>query len=127
AVQGYMGSKTGLPASVIARSGFGSIQARYIVGLALVILNVGWFGINTAVAGNALAATLGIEYSENFMIWALLTLLTVELFALPAVLGYTSTKWTDYLAVPSEIILIASGVYFALSSTGGWENLVNWN
>jgi len=127
AVQGYMGAKTGLPASVIARSGFGSIQARYIVGLALVILNVGWFGINTAVAGNALAATLGIEYSENFMIWALLTLLTGALFALPAVLGYTSTKWTDYLAVPSGIILIASGVYFALSSTGGWENLVNWN
>lgn len=127
AIQGYMGAKTGLPASVIARSGFGSIQARYIVGLALVILNVGWFGINTAVAGNALAATLGIDYTENFIIWALLTLLTGTLFALPAVLGYNSMKWTDYLAVPAGIILIAAGVYFALSTTGGWENLIGWN
>src|SRR5699024_6839010 len=127
AIQGYMGAKTGLPAAVIARSSFGSIQARYVVGLALVILNVGWFGINTSVAGNALAATLGIDYSANFGLWALLTLLTGALFALPAVLGYNSMKWTDYIAVPAGIILIAAGVYFALSSTGGWENLFSWN
>lgn len=127
AVQGYMGAKTGLPAAVIARSSFGSVQARYLVGLALIVLNVGWFGINTSVAGNALAATLGIDYTQNFMIWALLTLLTGALFALPAVLGYNSMKWTDYIAVPAGIILIAAGVYFALSSTGGWENLMSWN
>ena len=127
AVQGYMGAKTGLPAAVLARSSFGRIQARYVVGLALVILNVGWFGINTSVAGNALAAALGINYSENYVIWALLTLLTGLLFALPAVLGYNSMKWTDYIAVPAGIILIVAGVYFALSSTGGWENLMSWN
>src|SRR5699024_10112125 len=127
AVQGYMGAKTGLPAAVIARSSFGSIQARYVIGLALVVLNVGWFGINTSVAGNALAATLGIDYSESFAVWALLTLLTGALFALPAILGYNSMKWTDYIAVPSGIILIATGVYFALSSTGGWNNLFSWN
>lgn len=127
AIQGYMGAKTGLPAAVIARSSFGSIQARYVVGLALVVLNVGWFGINTSVAGNALAATLNIDYSANFAIWALLTLITGALFALPAVLGYNSMKWTDYVAVPAGIILIAAGVYFALSSTGGWENLFSWN
>src|SRR5699024_3601791 len=60
AAQGYLGAKTGRPSSVIARSAFGSVQARFIVGLALVILNIGWFGVNTSVAGNAVSAMFKI-------------------------------------------------------------------
>jgi cytosine permease len=127
AIQGHIGAKTGLPASVIARSSFGEVQARYVVGLALVILNVGWFGINTSVAGNALSATLGINYSENFFPWMLITLFAGLLFALPAVLGYNSMKWTDYIAVPAGIILIIFGVTFAITSMGGWSNIIAWN
>lgn len=126
ALQGYLGAKTGRPSSVIARSSFGSIQARFVVGLALVVLNVGWFGLNTAVAGNALSATLGINYSENWVIWAVITIIAGLLFALPAVLGYNSMKWTDYIAVPSGILLIASGIFFALRGTG-WDSVVSWN
>ncbi|WP_174614796.1 purine-cytosine permease family protein [Virgibacillus ihumii] len=126
AIQGYLGAKTGRPSSVIARSSFGSIQARFIVGLALVILNVGWFGLNTAVAGNALSATLGIDYSNNWVVWAIITTISGLLFALPAVIGYSSMKWTDYVAVPSGILLISSGVYFALKDAS-WEAIWSWN
>ncbi|WP_096190420.1 cytosine permease [Evansella halocellulosilytica] len=124
-LQGYLGAKTGRPSSVIARTSFGAVQARFLVGLALIILNVGWFGVNTAVAGNALAAVLGVNYSEQWLIWALITLIAGLLFALPAVIGYNSMKWTDYLAVPAGLILIASGVFFALRGTG-WEQIVSW-
>ncbi|WP_373895775.1 cytosine permease [Virgibacillus sp. CBA3643] len=126
AFQGYLGAKTGRPSSVIARSSFGSIQARFVVGLALVILNVGWFGLNTAVAGNALSVTLGIDYNQNWLIWAVITLITGLLFALPAVLGYNSMKWTDYIAVPAGIILISAAVYFALSDVG-WSTILSWD
>ncbi|WP_408011332.1 purine-cytosine permease family protein [Pseudalkalibacillus sp. A8] len=125
-LQGYLGAKTGRPSSVIARTSFGAVQARFLVGLALIILNVGWFGVNTAVAGNALAAVLGINYNEQWLIWAFLTLIAGLLFALPAVIGYNSMKWTDYLAVPAGLILIASGVFFALRGTG-WEQIVSWS
>jgi cytosine permease len=125
-LQGYLGAKTGRPSSVIARTSFGSVQARFLVGLALVILNVGWFGVNTAVAGNALAAVLGINYSDQWLIWAFITLVAGLLFALPAVIGYNSMKWTDYLAVPAGLILIASGVFFALRGTG-WEQITSWS
>lgn len=125
-LQGYIGAKTGLPSSVIARSGFGSIQARFIIGLALVILNVGWFAVNTAVAGNAIASILGINYQENWGAWALITVIAGLIFALPAVIGYTSMKWTDYLAVPAGLILILAAVFYALRGTG-WETIVTWN
>ncbi|GGB42353.1 permease [Virgibacillus dakarensis] len=126
ALQGYLGAKTGRPSSVIARSAFGSIQARFIVGLALVVLNVGWFGINTSVAGNALSAMFGIDYTENWIMWAIITLIAGLLFALPAVLGYNSMKWTDYVAVPAGILLISGGVYYALRGEG-WDKILSWN
>lgn len=126
AMQGYLGAKTGRPSSVIARTSFGSIQARFIVGLALVVLNVGWFGINTSVAGNALSATFGINYNENWFLWAIITFLAGILFAIPAVLGYNSMKWTDYIAVPAGILLVSGGVYYALRGEG-WEKIFSWN
>jgi cytosine permease len=126
ALQGYLGAKTGRPSSVIARTSFGAIQARFVVGLALVVLNVGWFGVNTAVAGNALSAILGVDYKEQWLAWALLSVLAGLLFALPSVIGYGSMKWTDYLAVPAGLILITSGVLYALKDTG-WQTLISWN
>jgi cytosine permease len=36
ALQGYLGAKTGLPSAVIARTSFGSVQARFIIGISLV-------------------------------------------------------------------------------------------
>lgn len=125
-LQGYIGAKTGLPSSVIARSSFGSIQARFIVGTALVVLNVGWFGVNTAVAGNAISTVLGIDYTQNFTIWALLTLLMGALFALPAVIGYNSMKWTDYIAVPAGLILIISAFVLAIKGTG-IDTIISWS
>lgn len=126
ALQGYIGAKTGLSSSVIARTSFGSLQARFIIGLALIILNVGWFAVNTAVAGNAIAAILGVNYNESWMAWALLTVVAGLLFAIPAVIGYNSMKWTDYLAVPSGLILIVAAVFYSLKGTG-WEKITSWN
>lgn len=123
-LQGYIGAKTGLSSSVIARTSFGSLQARFIVGLSLVVLNVGWFGLNTAVAGNAIAVVVGIDYSQSWLAWAILTAVMGGLFALPAVIGYDSMKWTDYVAVPAGLLLIISAVIFALRDTG-FESIIS--
>lgn len=126
ALQGYLGAKTGLPSAVIARTSFGSIQARFIVGLSLVVMNVGWFAVNTAVAGNAISAVFGIDYTEQWAIWALLTLIAGILFSVPAIIGYNSMKWTDYLAVPAGLLLIFAGVFYSLKGAG-WEKIMDWN
>ena len=63
ALNGYMGAKTGLSSSVIARQGFGDKQAKFIIALVIGVINMGWWAIQTSVTGNALCAILGIDYT----------------------------------------------------------------
>jgi cytosine permease len=126
AIQGYIGAKTGRSSSVIARTSFGAHQARFIVGLTIFVVSVGWWAVQTAVAGNAISAMIGINYQNEWTAWATVTVIIGLLFALPAILGYSSMKWTDYIAVPAGLLLITGGIYYALKNTG-WETITAWN
>lgn len=125
-LQGYIGAKTGRASSVIAKTSFGSLQAKVLVGLTIFFVSLGWWALQTAVAGNAMSAMFGIDYETNWMGWAIVTTIAGLLFALPSIIGYGSMKWTDYLAVPSGLLLIIGGIYLALKNTG-WETISSWN
>ncbi len=125
-IQGYIGAKTGRSSSVIAKSSFGVIQARFIVGLTIFIVSMGWWALQTAVAGNAISAMFGIDYKSEWFAWALITIIAGLLFALPAIIGYSSMKWTDYIAVPAGLLLIAGGIYLSLKNIG-WETISTWD
>jgi cytosine permease len=125
-IQGYIGAKTGRSSSVIARTSFGSNQARFIVGLTIFIVSMGWWALQTAVAGNAISAMFGIDYKTEWFPWAVVTVIAGLIFALPSIIGYSSMKWTDYLAVPAGLLLIAGGIFYALKNTG-WEKIASWN
>lgn len=126
ALQGYIGAKTGRSSSVIAKSSFGTVQARFIVGFTIFIVSLGWWALQTAVAGNAMSAMFGIDYQTNWIGWALVTTVAGLLFALPSIIGYNSMKWTDYLAVPSGLLLIIGGIYLTLKNTG-LHKILEWN
>ncbi|AZU62356.1 purine-cytosine permease family protein [Neobacillus mesonae] len=126
AIQGYIGAKTGRSSSVIARTSFGSVQARLIVGLTIFIVSMGWWALQTAVTGNAIAAMFHIDYKTQWLSWALITVIAGLLFALPSIIGYSSMKWTDYLAVPAGLLLIAGGIFYALKNIG-LEKITSWN
>lgn len=125
-LQGYMGAKTGRSSSVIARSSFGAFQAKLIVGLTIFVVSLGWWALQTAVAGNAISAMLGIDYQHNWTAWALVTVVCGLLFALPSIIGYNSMKWTDYIAVPAGLVLIIGGIYFAMRNIG-WDTIIHWS
>ncbi|RFU66863.1 permease [Peribacillus saganii] len=125
-LQGYIGAKTGRSSSVIAKSSFGALQARFIVGLTIFVVSMGWWALQTAVAGNAIAAMFGIDYKTEVFSWGVITVIAGLLFALPAIIGYSSMKWTDYIAVPAGLVLIAGGIYLSLRNTG-WETISTWN
>ena len=125
-IQGFIGAKTGRSSSVIAKSSFGSIQARFIVGLTIFIVSLGWWALQTAVAGNAIAAMFGIDYEKQWGLWAVITVVAGVLFAIPSIIGYSSMKWTDYIAVPAGLALIAGCIFYALRNTG-WETITAWN
>jgi len=126
AIQGYMGSKTGRSSSVIARTSFGSHQARFIVGLTIFIVSMGWWAVQTAVAGNAISAMIGIDYQHHWLPWAAITVVVGLIFAIPSIIGYSSMKWTDYIAVPAGLILIIAGIFYAFKNTG-FEKISSWN
>lgn len=118
AIAGYVGSKSGLSSSVIARMSFGEKQSRFLISSMLAIVVLGHWGMQTAVAGNAICATFGIDYIANRGAWALVTIVIGILFAIPAVLGYESMKWTDYVAVPGGLLLCVFGIYLSLKNIG---------
>ncbi len=124
-LSGYIGAKTGRSSSVIARSSFGAIQAKLIVGLTIFIVSLGWWALQTAVAGNAISAMFGIDYKNDWMGWAIVTVICGLLFALPSIIGYNSMKWTDYIAVPAGLILIVGGLYLAFKNIG-WDIITSW-
>lgn len=126
ALQGYIGAKTGRSSSVIARTSFGSVQARFIVGLTIFVVSLGWWAVQTSVAGNAISAMFGVDYTTQWGLWAFITVIAGLLFAIPSIIGYSSMKWTDYIAVPAGLLLIGGGIYYALKNTG-WETLSHWN
>ena len=60
AISGYMGAKTGLSSSVIAKQGFGDKQAKFIIALVIGVISMGWWAVQTSVTGNAFCAVLEI-------------------------------------------------------------------
>ncbi|WP_342514643.1 cytosine permease [Sporosarcina sp. FSL K6-1522] len=125
AVTGYMGAKTGISSSVLARSSFGHIQARWVIGLITFFVGIGWWALQTAVTGEAIAAMFGIDYKQNIGMLALITTICGLLFALPSILGYSSMKWTDIVAVPAGLLLVVTGIYLVLRDSG-WEVITAW-
>jgi len=126
ALQGYMGAESGLSSTFLARQSFGVLQSRVVVGPLRAFLSMGWWAVQTAVAGNAISAMLGIDYETQRLLWGLITTSAGILFAIPSVLGYESMKWTDYFAVPLGLLLIGTGIYYAieqegLAGLGAWD------
>lgn len=68
----------------------------------------------------------GVDYTTQWGLWAFITVIAGLLFAIPSIIGYSSMKWTDYIAVPAGLLLIGGGIYYALKNTG-WETLSHWN
>lgn len=126
ALQGYMGASSGLSSTFLARRSFGTAQARFVVGPLLALLSMGWWAVQTAVAGNAVAAMAGIDYRTERLAWAAVTAAAGVVFAVPSVMGYRSMKWTDYVAVPAGLLLVVTGLWFALE-TSGLEGLASWD
>jgi cytosine permease len=116
---------TGRSSSVIARASFGTVQARVIIALAVLLMSGGWWAVQTAVTGNALCTMFGIDYTTNFTMWALITIIAGIIFAIPPIIGYSSMEWTDYIAVPAGMILVVTAFVLAIRGTG-WQQIVSF-
>lgn len=108
----YLGALTGRSSSVIARASFGAAQSKYVISFFIMLNLIGW------------CTMFNINYTQEKVIWILATIIAGFLFALPPVLGYTSMKWVDYIAVPGGIFLCITGFYLSVRDVG-WNTIVN--
>ncbi|MER5394347.1 cytosine permease [Saccharopolyspora sp. NPDC002686] len=97
---GIMGAREGLSTSMLARwTGFGRAGSA-LIGLAIAISLIGWFGIQSAVSARGLVALIGglPEWA-----WALVFGLLVTAIVLR---GFRSMAWVAYVSVPAFLLLV---------------------
>ena len=125
AVVGYMGAKSGLGSSEIAALSMGKLQSKLVVAVIILIISLGWWAIQTAVATDAFCSIIGVD-SNNVGLYTLITTIIGFMFALPSIGGVTSIKWVDYIAVPAGLLLVIIAIYLSLKNVG-IEKIMAWN
>ncbi len=111
---GMIASDTGLPAAVVATKGFGEFGSRLLISILIAVVQIGWFGLQTAMCGAAFATLMefiGISFPMwlSCLIWGIVMLIS-------AIYGYTFMKILNYIAVPSLFIVCIYGIIASTSS-----------
>ncbi len=107
---GFIGQREGLNTALLARwTGFGEIGAA-LVGLAIGISLVGWFGIQSAISAQSL---------DNLMpgvmpvwLWSLLFGLAVTAIV---VFGFSGMQWLANITVPLFLVLVGWSIITEIS------------
>lgn len=106
---GIAGQREGLSTSVLARwTGFGG-GGSSLIGVAISLSAVGWFGIQNAVSAQGLASLVGILPVWG---WALVFGVLVTVIVM---FGMASMAWTAYVAVPAFLLLAGWSILAELS------------
>lgn len=109
-IVGIIGQKEGLNTALLARwTGFGEVGAS-LVGLAIGISLIGWFGIQSAISAQSLGTLMPGLMPE--WLWSLLFGLIVT--AIVAV-GFVGMQWLANVTVPLFLILVGWSVISELS------------
>jgi cytosine permease len=110
-IVGIIGQKEGLNTALLARwTGFGEIGAS-LVGLAIGISLIGWFGIQSAISAESLDALMpGIMPA-----WAWSLIFGLAVTAIVAI-GFKGMQWLANVTVPLFLILVGWSVISELSN-----------
>lgn len=106
---GVIGVREGLSTSMLARwTGFGRAGSA-VIGLAIGISLIGWFGIQSAVSAQGLASLVGVlpEWGWSLVFGLLVTAIVLW--------GFGSMAWTAYVTVPAFLILVGWSIISELS------------
>ncbi|MDR6865793.1 cytosine permease [Microbacterium resistens] len=107
---GFIGQREGLNTALLARwTGFGEIGAS-LVGLAIGISLIGWFGIQSAISAQSLDALM--PGALPVWVWSLLFGLAVTGIV---AFGFLGMQWLANITVPLFLILVGWSVISELS------------
>lgn len=106
---GVIGAREGMSTSMVARwLGFGR-GGSALIGLAIGISLIGWFGIQSAVSAQGLASMLNVlpAWGWSIVFGLLVTAICVK--------GFASMAWTAYVTVPAFLLLVGWAIVRELS------------
>lgn len=109
----------------LASSSFGKIGAKIIVGLVVGLSTLGWFGIQSNIAGASFSKILSemnwleIPVWVSSVFWGFIMVLT-------AVFGVKYLKWLNYLAIPAIMLLLAYGLVITFK-THSFEEVIDFS
>jgi cytosine permease len=109
-IVGIIGQREGLNTALLARwTGFGEIGAS-LVGLAIGISLIGWFGIQSAISAQSLEALMpGV-----LPVWAWCLIFGLIVTAIVAV-GFGGMQWLANITVPLFLVLVGWSILSELS------------
>ena len=96
----------------LAASSFGENGAKMIVGLVIGLSTLGWFGIQSNIAGASFSKILLQIYQIDLPVW-LSSIFWGIVMVTTAVFGFKYLKWLNYIAVPAIVILLIYGLIIA--------------
>ncbi|MFT5736054.1 MAG: cytosine permease [Maribacter sp.] len=94
----------------LASSSFGHLGANVVVGLVIGLSTLGWFAVQSNIAGASFSKIVMEMSGQDIPAWAS-SIFWGIIMVLTAVFGFKYLKWLNYIAVPSIIILLAYGLY----------------
>jgi cytosine permease len=99
----------------LAASSFGRSGARVVVGLALGVSLLGWFGVQSGIAGGSFAKIANLSF--GWTVSAQAASFVFGLFMmLTAVFGFKYLRLLNYVAVPCKVLLVVYAVIVAFQS-----------
>lgn len=108
----------------LASSSFGKKGAAILVGLVLGISTLGWFGVQSNIAGSSFSkilldtAQINIPAWISSAFWGIIMMLT-------AVFGFKILKWLNYIAAPAITLLIFYGLYITFQ-THSFQDILDY-
>jgi cytosine permease len=107
----------------LASSSFGINGAKLIVGLIIGLSTIGWFGIQSNIAGASFSKILVEMNGPEIPIW-LSSVFWGSIMVLTAVFGFKYLKWLNYIAVPAIIVLLIYGLVITFQTHSFREILI---
>jgi len=106
--QGILGQHTGAPLSTLTAGPLGEVGSRRTASVVMLLMMVGWFGVNAGVAGVALARLTGLPDVAGVALFAAIMLAVARL-------GLGALSWSALVAGLATAGLAAYGLHLAFA------------
>ena len=108
----------------LAASSFGKNGAKLIVGLIIGWSTLGWFGIQSNIAGESFSKIVTEMNGPDIPVW-ISSIFWGIIMVVTAVFGFKYLKWLNYVAVPAIIVLLVYGLVITFK-THDFQEILNF-